>query len=115
MFEAERGSLVHYVGPFDGFHCVPASVTKTCTVRIDNNKYSVLSTAVGRPVEVHAYADRIIVKQDGAVVAEHRRSFGRGETNYLREVNSAPNFFSNESFQASFSSPQQVRTSNPCL
>jgi hypothetical protein len=33
-----------YVGPFDGFHCVPASVSKTCTVRFDNNKYSVLST-----------------------------------------------------------------------
>src|SRR6187399_761152 len=82
MFEEERGSLVHYVGQFDGFHCVPASVSKTCTVRFDNNKYSVLSTAVGRPVEVHAYADRIIVKQDGAVVAEHRRSFGRGETIY---------------------------------
>ncbi len=65
MFEEERGSLVHYVGPFDGFHCVPASVSKTCTVRFDNNKYSVLSTAVGRPVEVHAYADRIVIKQDG--------------------------------------------------
>nr|CAD6438684.1 IS21 family transposase [Rhizobium sp. Q54] len=82
MFEAERGSLVPYVGPFDGFHCVPASVSKTCTVRFDNNKYSVLSTAVGRPVEVHAYADRIVVKQDGTVIAEHRRSFGRGETVY---------------------------------
>ena len=82
MFEAERGSLVPYVGPFDGFHCVPASVSKTCTVRFDNNKYSVPSTAVGRPVEVHAYADRIVVKQDGTVIAEHRRSFGRGETVY---------------------------------
>ena len=82
MFEAERGSLVPYVGPFDGFHCVPASVSKTCTGRFDNNKYSVLSTAVGRPVEVHAYADRIVVKQDGTVIAEHRRSFGRGETVY---------------------------------
>lgn len=42
IFEAERGSLVRYVGPFDGFHSVPASVSKTCTVRFDNNKYSVL-------------------------------------------------------------------------
>lgn len=82
MFEAERGSLVRYVGPFDGFHSVPASVSKTCTVRFDNNKYSVLSTAVGRPVEVHAYADRIVIKQDGVTVAEHRRSFGRGDTVY---------------------------------
>jgi hypothetical protein len=61
---------------------VPASVTKTCTVRFDNNKYSVLSTAVGRPVEIHAYADRIVIRQDGVVVAEHARCFGRGETIY---------------------------------
>ncbi|SOC48233.1 hypothetical protein SAMN05892877_14413 [Rhizobium subbaraonis] len=32
MFEEERGSLVHYVGPFDGFDCVPASVPKTCSL-----------------------------------------------------------------------------------
>lgn len=76
------GCLVHYVDPFDGFHSVPASVSKTCTVRFDNNKYSVLSTAVGHPVEVHAYAGRIIIKQDGVTVAEHQRSFGRGETVY---------------------------------
>ena len=60
----------------------PASVSKTCTVRFDNNKYSVLSTAVGRPVEVHAYADRIVIKQDGINVGEHKRGFGRGETTY---------------------------------
>jgi transposase len=79
-FEQERPSLVPYVGPFDGFHSVPASVSKTCLVRYDNNRYSVISTAVGRPVEVHAYAERIVVRQDGKVVGEHPRSFGRGET-----------------------------------
>jgi hypothetical protein len=36
-----------------------ASVSKTCLVRFDNNKYSVLASAVGRPVEIRAYADRI--------------------------------------------------------
>ena len=40
------------------------------------------STAVGRPVEIQAYADRIVIRQDGAIVAEHARSFGRGETIY---------------------------------
>jgi transposase len=81
-FEAERGKLVEYRGRFDGFHSVPASVSKTCLVRFDNNKYSVASRAVGRPVEVHAYADRMIIRQDGVVVGEHVRSFGRGETVY---------------------------------
>jgi transposase len=82
VFEEERGKLVPYAGRFDGFHAVPASVSKTCLVRFDNNKYSVAASAVGRPVDVHAYADRIVIRQDGRVVAEHPRSFGRGETNY---------------------------------
>ena len=82
VFEAERPKLVPYAGRFDGFHAVPASVSKTCLVRFDNNKYSVAASAVGRPVEVHAYADRIVIRQDGRIVAEHPRSFGRGETIY---------------------------------
>jgi hypothetical protein len=82
VFEAERLNLVPYAGRFDGFHAVPASVSKTCLVRFDNNKYSVTASAVGRPVEVHAYADRIVIRQDGRIVAEHPRSFGRGETTY---------------------------------
>ena len=82
VFEAERPKLVPYAGRFDGFHAVPASVSKTCLVRFDNNKYSVAASAVGRPVEVQAYADRIVIRQDGRIVAEHPRSFGRGETVY---------------------------------
>jgi transposase len=48
-FDAERASLVPYAGRFDGFHAVPASVSKTCLVRFDNNKYSVAARAIGRP------------------------------------------------------------------
>ena len=66
MFEAERPSLVRYTGRFDGFHAVPASVSKTCLVRFDNNRYSVAANAVGRPVEIRAYAERIELRQDRA-------------------------------------------------
>jgi transposase len=82
VFEEERPRLIPYRGRFDGFHALPASVSKTCLVRFDNNKYSVNASAVGRPVEIHAYADRIVIRQDGRVVAEHARCFGRGETIY---------------------------------
>jgi transposase len=82
MFEAERPSLVPYPGRFDGFHAVPASVSKTCLVRFDNNRYSVTASAVGRPVEVRAYADRIELRQAGHAVGEHRRCFGRDQTVY---------------------------------
>ena len=58
VFEEERPKLIPYRGRFDGFHALPASVSKTCLVRFDNNKYSVSASAVGRPVDIHAYADR---------------------------------------------------------
>jgi hypothetical protein len=80
VFEAERSSLVRYAGRFDGFHAVPASVSKTCLVRFDNNRYSVAANAVGRPVEIRAYADRIELRQDGRAVGEHSRCFGRDQT-----------------------------------
>ena len=51
-------------------------------MRFDNNKYSVAARAVGRPVEIQACADRIVIRQDGAIVGEHRRRFGRSETIY---------------------------------
>jgi transposase len=82
MFEAERPHLVASTGCFNGFHASTAAVSKTCLVRFDNVRYSVTSRAVGRPVEVQAYADRIIIRQDGAIVAEHARSFTRGDTIY---------------------------------
>jgi len=82
VFEGERTQLVPIGSPFDGFHATQASVSKTCLVRFDNNRYSVSSRAVGRPVEIQAYADRIVIRQDGAIVGEHRRRFGRGETIY---------------------------------
>ena len=71
MLEAERPVLMPYRGAFDGFHAVSASVSKTCLVRFDRNKYSVAASAVGRPVDIHAYAERIVIKQDGVVVGEH--------------------------------------------
>ena len=51
-----------YRGPFDGFHATEVAVSKTCLVRFDNNHYSVPARAVGRPVDVRAYADRIVIR-----------------------------------------------------
>jgi hypothetical protein len=82
VFEAERLQLIPYRSRFDGFHAVPVSLSKTCLVRFDSNKYSVMARAVGRPVDVFAYADRIVIRQDGGIVAEHVRRFGRGQTAY---------------------------------
>ena len=78
VFEEERPFLSEYRGPFDGFHAVEAGISKTCLVRFDNNQYS----AAGRPVDVRAYADRIVIRQDSETVAEHPRSFRRGKITY---------------------------------
>ncbi len=82
VFEAERALLVPIGSRFDGFRATQASVSKTCLVRFDGNKYSVASRAVGRPVEIQAYAERIVIRQDGAIVGEHARCFGRNQTVY---------------------------------
>ncbi len=82
VFEAEKTVLIPYAGPFDGYRAVPASVSKTCLVNFDRNKYSVQAKAVGRPVDVYAYADRIVIRQDGEVVGEHPRRFNRDQITY---------------------------------
>jgi DNA replication protein DnaC len=45
---------------------------------------------VGRPIEIQAYADRIVIRQDGAIVGEHRRRFGHGETIYELTIAKLP-------------------------
>jgi transposase len=82
VFEAERTKLIEFRGPFDSYRSTQASVSKTCLVRFDNNKYSVKASAVGRPVDIYAYADRIVIRQNGEVVGEHKRSFGRNKIEF---------------------------------
>ena len=83
VFEQEREYLMGYRGPFDGFHAVEGvGVSKTLLVRFDNNHYSVQARAVGRPVEVRAYAERIVLRQNGETVGEHPRSFRCSQITY---------------------------------
>ena len=86
---AER-SLVAHAGPFDGFHALPASVSKTCLVRFDSNQATQCSAHApsGRPVEIQAYADRVVeLRQNGRVRRRAwSRSFGRGRRPCLRSL-----------------------------
>jgi hypothetical protein len=82
VFEAERPCLIGYREPFDSYRWTSASVSKTCLVRVDTNLYSVQASAVGRPVDVQIYADRIVLRQDGRIVGEHDRSFARHKRIY---------------------------------
>ena len=71
-----------YIGAYTAVTFRETSVPFDSLVRFDNNKYSVNASAIGRPVEIHAYADRIVIRQDGRMIGEHRRSYSRGETVY---------------------------------
>src|SRR3546814_4688632 len=52
VFEDEKLALMRMPNaPFDGFHAVAASVSKTLLVRFDYNKYSVAARALGRSEE----------------------------------------------------------------
>lgn len=55
-----------------------ARVGKTPHVRFEGNEYSVPHTLVRRLVEMRATLSRVRVLVDGAVVADHARSFDRG-------------------------------------
>jgi hypothetical protein len=74
--------------PFDGFREKTVGVSGTCLVRFDCNRYSVDSRAAGKSVQLRAYADRIVVRLDGEIVAQHQRSFGRYGTftNFLHYI-----------------------------
>ena len=82
VFQAERPALITASHPFDGFHETTLSASKTCLIRFDRNLYSVAAAAAGKPVQVRAYATRIVVWFNGAIVAEHPRAFGHGHTLY---------------------------------
>jgi transposase len=49
-------------------------------VRLDTNDYSVDPNLIGRLVDVSADLDRVKVRADGRVVADHRRIWARGQT-----------------------------------
>jgi transposase len=80
--EAEQPVLQPVLSPFDGFHETEHAVSGTCLISFDRNRYSVMAKAARCAVQVRAYADRILVRCGGEVVAEHARSFGRGRTIY---------------------------------
>ena len=59
-----------YRGAFDGLHSVQTKASPTLLVRFDNNDYSVEARARGRPVDVCAYAERVVMREDGETVGE---------------------------------------------
>ena len=55
-------------------------------VRLDTNDYSVYPAVIGRMVEVAADLDRVRVRAEGRVVAEHTRVWARGSTSRTQRM-----------------------------
>lgn len=82
VFKQERRQLLTVRVPFDAYLESDAKVSSTALVTFDRNRYSVHVSAVGNPVTVRAYADRLTFVQDGRTVGFHLRRFCRGEVFY---------------------------------
>jgi transposase len=82
LFREERRHLLTVRVPFDGYLESSARVSSTSLVAFDRNRYSVHVSAVGNPVTVRAYADRLTFVQDGRTVGFHLRRFCRDQVFY---------------------------------
>lgn len=65
--------------PFDTAEVVPAVVTPHARIEFDGNRYSTPPQWVRRPVMIRASHDEIRVLHEGQVVAQHVRSYERGQ------------------------------------
>ncbi len=88
VFQEEQRHLAPVPPPFDGYREKTVAASGTCLIRFDRNRYSVAAEAAGQPVDVRAYANRIVVRLDGEIVGEHERHFGRSKvfTNFLHFI-----------------------------
>ena len=58
--------------------CMKSSgkVDKYSTVTVAKNHYSVPDIYVGKEVQIRLYTDKVIIYNDGAIIAQHDRNFG---------------------------------------
>jgi transposase len=78
--EEERRMLLSLPpAPFPALDRVEVEARKCPYVRFDLNDYSIPHDRIGRPLTVVATLDQVRVLDGSEVVAEHRRSFDRGD------------------------------------
>jgi hypothetical protein len=76
--DADRAAMLALppVAPVTGWHS-SLRLPRDHYVRLDSNDYSVHPAAIGRRVEVGADLDRVTVRCDGRLVADHGRCWAR--------------------------------------
>lgn len=73
----EIASLMPLGRPFDGFVEHTKSVSPTCLVSHDRNRYSVPASFANRPVSLRVYPDRLVIAAEGRILCEHVRVINR--------------------------------------
>ena len=76
-WQAERDCLMAVPAAFDGFVEFRKRVSSTCLIIHEQNRYSVPASFANRPVSLRAYADRLVIVAEAAVIATHERVFSR--------------------------------------
>jgi transposase len=85
-FEQERALLRPLPAiPFDSDDVVPAVVSPHARIAFDGNRYSVPPQFVRRPLTLRANRDELRLLHEGQVVAQHVRSYERGQLLVLPE------------------------------
>jgi hypothetical protein len=79
-FTEEQPSLLALPdNPFDTHERLVVSTRKTPYIRFDQNDYSIPHQHVQKPLHVIADLDQVRILDADIVIAEHTRSFGKGE------------------------------------
>jgi transposase len=79
-FQQERALLRPLPAiPFDTDEVVPAVVSPHARIAFDGNRYSVPPQFVRRPITLRANRDELRLLHEGQVVAQHVRSYERGQ------------------------------------
>ena len=83
VFAEEKGKLIALpASPFDGYQEVTTRVSLQLLINFDRNHYSVNAMAVGKSVQVRAYASHVTMVLNGTVVGIHKRHLGRDKAIY---------------------------------
>ncbi|CDS54775.1 Mobile element protein [Polaromonas sp. CG9_12] len=82
MLAQELPEMIPMPAAFDGYVEREASVSSTCLVSVQRNRYSVPCEFAGQRVSTRLYPTRICMVAGGAVVASHERAVNRGQTVY---------------------------------
>jgi len=77
VWAEEQPSLMPLPVAFDGFIEVSKSVSPTCLISFERNRYSVPASFANRPVSLRIYPDRLVVAAEGNILCEHARVIQR--------------------------------------